>query len=76
VVTEYQRRMDKALKVADLHRIPVELVLHRDMLHNWRRRTKRLGRGLIRALQDPVDKDRALAINAALRRLHTGRLHP
>lgn len=75
MVTEYQRRMDGALKAADLYSVPLDQVMHRDMLDNWRRRTKRLERAHIRAALDG-DHRRATALTLARYRLATGRLHP
>jgi hypothetical protein len=63
--------MDYALRGARLYGVPVAQVMHRDMLHNWRRRIKRLERARITA--PPV---RRMHIELALRRLTTGRLHP
>lgn len=74
MVTEAQHHLDRALQIAALYSVPPEFVLHRDVLCNWHRRTKRLERALICSLREPVAKDRAIAINRALRRLHTGRL--
>jgi hypothetical protein len=75
VVTETQQRMDSTVKAARLYAVPVELVMPCDMLHNWRRRTKRLDRAHVRAI-GAGDRLRATAIRAARRRLYTGRLTP
>lgn len=75
MVTAYQRRMDATLRLAETYDVPVELVMHRDMLGNWRRRTKRLDRAQIRAALDGRHA-RICAITAARHRLATGRLTP
>ena len=74
-MTEYQRRMDATLRLAQTYAVPVELIMRRDMLGNWRRRVKRLDRAQIRAALDGHHA-RTRAIAAARHRLATGRLHP
>ena len=74
-MTDYQRMMDTRLKAANLYGVPLEAVMPVNMLHNWRRRVKRLDRAKIRATQDGR-VTRLDSINAARRRLCTGRLHP
>lgn len=73
-MTDTQQRMDYALRGSRLYDVPVELVMPCDMLHNWRRRTKRLDRALIRAATDQRHS-RVRAIRAARQRLATGRLN-
>lgn len=73
MVTDYQRGMDHAVREARLYAVPVEIVMHRDMLANWRRRIKRLDRAGLRAVSEH-HHTRTLAIAAARRRLATGRL--
>lgn len=74
MVTAYQRQMDAALKIACLHDVPVEMVMHRDMLNNWRRRIKRLQRAGVRAT-DEGNTQRVIYIQMAHIRLVTGRFH-
>ena len=74
-MTDYQQMMDTRLKAANLYGVSLETVMPCAMLHNWRRRTKRLDRAHVRAI-GAGDRARAAAIRAARRRLYTGRLHP
>lgn len=72
MVTDYQRDMDRALRAARTYAVPVEMVMPVNMLHNWRRRTKRLDRAHVRAI-GAGDRVRAAAIRKARTRLCTGR---
>lgn len=77
MVTAAQKRMDAAVMVARFYDVPVECVMPAAMLHNWRRRTKRLERAILRASGPRrVDNARLSVLLQARRRLHTGRLTP
>ena len=75
-MTDYQQMMDTRLKAANLYGVPLETVMPCAMLHNWRRRTKRLDRAIIKATGAYGNRDRVDALIKARHRLTTGRLHP
>lgn len=74
MVTETQARMDTAVRTARLYAVKPEHVMSACMLHNWRRRTKRLDRASLRAVSERRHA-RVAAIAKARKRLATGRLN-
>jgi hypothetical protein len=72
VVTEYQARMDQALKSSVRYDVHPEMLMPADMLANWRRRVKRLQRAGVRATNQG-DAKRVLMIQQAHIRLVIGK---